>query len=485
MAMSDTNPTPPPATPEWLRALSAADVRDVAAARAHLPTTAAAAGDALPAVVMAWLLLDPPQAMRLVEEWLASQDDAGCLRPAVPVVCLWVERIAAAWPPAVEWVPTLLPQLARCLKEAFACFDPRNTGLPRWPDAASALLPATFTPNGFGVDLAVLLANETAAFLRLAKDRPDLDEACNLAEGEMRELDGWLKDNFWDEEADAFLSLDEGNHVQRDLSPRGFFPLAWRSATEEMNAGLRGRAPVVLRQTWTPRAWLLLFVLLLPTPHGSIVAQMRRHRLPAGATPAEQAAWTVLTLGTAAARARYQQDIPRSAHWLDAHARQLWRALACGGLAALLLLLGWGYRQRHRAAATPAEWEQQARLACAEDRHEAAAALYARAAARGPATYFLYRQAGEWFHAARYAEAEAVCRDILRREPDSPNVRLNLALAVLQQGRREEALAMYRALADELAISASPELAARAQLAVELLSRQLALDQPAAQPADR
>ena len=479
MSQPDTSENPAPAAPEWVRALPAAVAAEVAAARADLPTTAAAAGEALPAAIAAWLLLDPAPAARLLAEWLATQDDRGCLHPAVPVACQLAERIAAVLPNAAEWLATILPALGRSITEAFSCFDPRNTGLPRWDDAASALLPETFMPRGFGVDLAVLLANETAAFLRLANDRADLGDAINLAEGEMRELDGWLRDNFWDEEAGAFLALDEHNRATPDWSPRGFFPLVWRSATEEMNAGLRARAADVLRQTWTPRAWLLLFVLLLPTTHGSIVAQMRRQGLPDGATVAERAAWTVLSHGADAARARYQQDISRPARWLDAHARQLWRALAVGGLAALILLLGWGYHQRHRAAATPAELEQQARLACAEDQHEAAAALYARAAQQGDTAYFLYRQAGEWFHAERFAEAEAVCRDILRREPDSPNVRFNLPLAVLKQGRREEALAMYRALADELAISASPELAARAQLAAELLARQIELDQPA------
>ena len=75
--------------------------------------------------------------------------------------------------------------------------------------------------------------------------------------------------------------------------------------------------------------------------------------------------------------------------------------------------------------------------------------------------------------------AEAVYRELLVREPEAPNVRMNLALAVVQQGRREEALELYRALAD--GNEAYPELAARARLASELIQRQIDLDRASSQ----
>ena len=76
----------------------------------------------------------------------------------------------------------------------------------------------------------------------------------------------------------------------------------------------------------------------------------------------------------------------------------------------------------------------------------------------------------------QYEDAEAAYRDVLARAPDTPNARLNLALAVLKQGRREEALALYRAFAADSGSMAHPELAARARLAAALIARQLALD---------
>ena len=120
--------------------------------------------------------------------------------------------------------------------------------------------------------------------------------------------------------------------------------------------------------------------------------------------------------------------------------------------------------------------ERRARVACAEGKHDRAAVLYGQAGRRGHGLYFQYRQAGEWMHLEQYADAEAAYRAILAREPATPNARMNLALAVLKQGRREEARDLYRAIAEEGA--AMPELAARARLAAELIDRQLALDRP-------
>ena len=185
----------------------------------------------------------------------------------------------------------------------------------------------------------------------------------------------------------------------------------------------------------------------------------------------------MLALGADAARATYLEAIPPTARWLDAHGRALMRgALACGA-ALLLVLLGRGMFQReNRETGNLGEMERRARIAAEEGEHARAAALYGKAARRGNAAYFRYRQGGEWMRLEQYADAEAAYRDVLAREPETPNARLNLALAVLKQGRREEALQLYRAFAENPGTSAPPELAARARLASELLERQLELD---------
>ena len=461
----------------WLETLPVRARREAAAALDALPGDAASTGEDLPPAIAAWAMADAAVAAKLLEEWLATADGNARLRPACPVVCQLAERVAEVLPESEAWISRLLPALAKVLEGEFARHDASGTGLPRWTSAAESLFPAEFAPGRFTVDLAVLLSNEAAAFCRLAAGRADLDRALGEAEGEQSELDVWLKQTFWNVEASAFDRHDDGADSRPDRSPCGFLPLVWGGRTEDMSAGLRSRVLELDATAWPARAWVMFFALLMKTPHSSVMAQMRRQGLPAGASPAQQAAWTTLTLGADAARSHYLEAIPPAVRWLDVHGRVLARgSLACAA-ALLALLLGWSIVHReNRGANGVGDWERRARIACEEGEHARAAALYGRAARCGSAAYFRYRQAGEWMHLERFADAEAAYRDVLAREPETPNARLNLALAVLKQGRREEALQLYRAFAENPGTSAPPELAARARLASELLERQLELD---------
>lgn len=464
----------------WLDSLPAAAAKNAAAALAALPTDAVSAGAELPLAIAAWSLAEPEVAARLLEAWLAAADGEGNLSPACPVVCQWTERVADALPDPETFMARILPGLAKCVVREFDRHDPRGTGLPLWPAAEEALFPAEFAPERFTVDLAVLLSNEAASFCRLARGHPELDSALGAAEGEQRELDDWLLENFWDEESAAFHRHDPGAESVPDFSPCGLFPLAWEGRTEAMVEGLRPRLAQGDLSAWPARAHVLFFALLLHTPHNSALARMRKAGLPAHVSAVEQAAWTVLAAGADGVRAQFLDDIPRAARWLDAHGHSLARGLVAGGLALALVLLGWWVSQRGKPGADDvAALERRAGLACAEGRHDRAAALYGQAARRGSPVYFRYRQAGEWMHLGQFTAAEEAYRRILARAPDTPNARMNLALSVLRQGRREEALALYRALAEEAGAAAHPELAARARLAAELIQRQLALDRAA------
>ena len=445
----------------------------------ELPADAAAAGSALPLAIAAWTLADPGVAARLVEAWLATADEAGNLTPACPAVCQLAERAADALPDSDSFVERILPALARCAEREFDRYDEAGTGLPRWPSAAEALFPAEFAEGRFTVDLAVLLSNEALAFGRLAAGKEAaFARALDAVDGERRELDDWLKETFWDEEAAAFHRHDPGRESAPDFSPCGFFPLAWEGRTDEMSESLRGRAGEWPAGAWTPRGWILLFALLMRTPHNSVVAKMRRDGLPPGASPAEKAAWAALAAGADAARAPYVGHVPPSARWLDAHGRGIARGLLAGAATLLVVLLGWWIYHRENSGTEAApETERRARAACAEGEHARAAALYGQAARRNPGDYFAYRQAGEWMHLERFADAEGAYRAMLARDPGAHNARLNLALAVWKQGRRDEARDLYRAVA-EGAATANPELAARARLAAELVEKQIALDAP-------
>ncbi len=469
--------------PAWLAALSRKEAARVAAARQALPSAATAAGRDLPVVVAAWSLLDPAQASRLLEEWLARASEAGEFELVGPVVCQLAEWVAERLPDPEAFAARVLPGLARCVEREFARYDGAGMGLPTWPAAGEALFPAEFAPGRFTVELAVLLSNEAAAFGRLAAGHAEWDRAAGEAEGEKREMDNWMMEDFWDKQAFLFLRHDEGRETTPDLSPCGFFPLAWEETTAEMAESLRTRAVELAPEAWPARTWALFFALLLRTRHASVIARMRRLGLPGGASPAVAAAWTVLAAGADAARQPFLEHIPRTARWVDRHGRRIAQGLLAAGAALAVFALARGVVLRDRRnVGADADLERRARLACESGAHARAAALYAQAAKRGHSAYHRYRQAGEWMHLGQYADAEAAYRELLAQAPDTANARLNLALAVLKQGRREEALALYRAVAEAPGAEAHPELAARARLAAELVARQLALD--AAAPAE-
>ena len=461
----------------WLDSLSGKAAAAAAQALESLPRVAGPAGEDLPVVIAAWCVAAPDRAARLIEEWLATVNVHGDLIPTCPVVCQLAEMVLEALPDRELFLARILPGLARYVERVFDRFDPEGTGLPRWPSEQEAFFPREYAPGRFTVDLAVLLSNEAAAFDRLATGHAELDHALGVAESEQRELDDWLGETFWDEEAATFDRLDDGSVTAPDFSPVGFLPLLWEGRTEAMAAGLRGRL-----EEWNPagcpvRTWVLFFALALQTPHNSVIAWMRRQGLPHGASAAEQAAWTVLAIAADGMRAAFMAEIPPVARWFDVHGKRIALSLLAAGIVLLAGLLFW--QVFHRAdpdLLNDEALEHQARQACADGHHERAAALYAQGAKRGNEAYFRYRQGNEWMHLERYADAEAAYRAVLTLDPASPNVRMNLALAILKQGRREEARDLYKALAEEARAHDQPEVANRARLAADLIARQLALD---------
>jgi len=459
----------------WLAALPRKQIRAAEAALKHLPDSVEASGADLPLVIAAWSRVDPKLAARLLEQWIATADAQGNLAPPCVMVCQMVDWVAASLPDPDSFLTRILPGLARCVEHNFVHYDKKGTGLPLWPSKEDAWFPSEYAPTRFTVDLAVLLSNEAAALCRLAEGHPEVDSAVNDAEGEQRDLEGWLQEQFWNEEEGLFYRYEEGGDSIPDRSLCAVVPLVWRGRTAEVTEAIRPRTNEWKRTDWSPRSWILFFALLLHTSHHGVLAQMRAAGLPDGASELEAAVWEVLLADSERRQLQLRGEVPSAVHWLEAHRRHLRQCLAALGV---VLLVGWlGWQIFHREHAGETGWmdlERRARQACEDGQHGRAAALYGQAVQQGPALYFRYRQAGEWMHLEEFEEAEKGYRAILTEAPDTPNAQINLALAVWRQGRQEEALEMYRAFAAEN--EAYPELAARAQLAVELIERQQALD---------
>ena len=79
------------------------------------------------------------------------------------------------------------------------------------------------------------------------------------------------------------------------------------------------------------------------------------------------------------------------------------------------------------------------------------------------------RQAMEYFRAGRFAECEAIYRQILASQHDLPEVRVNLAFVLSRQGKIEEAIATLR-----LALNSAPDHAEALHMLGNLLMRECA-----------
>jgi tetratricopeptide (TPR) repeat protein len=466
----------------WLESIPAPSRAAARSALRELPRDAATAGEGLPLAIAAWTAADPSVAASLFEDWLATADGDGNLSPSLPVAAQWAGRIADRLPEPDGFLDRILPTLARCVEREFEHHDAKGSGLPLWPSAAEAMFPSEVAPGRFTVDLAVLLCNEAESFCRLASDREaEYAKALANAEGEQHDLDLWLAQTFWNEEESVFYRYDEGRASEPDRSPCGWVPLAWGGCSAGMGEALRARAAEAWTSAaWTARGWIVFFALLLESPQKGLAGQMLRAGLPGPASPLETCVWTVLAAEAERARVEREREVPRAARWIDAHGRRLVAGLALGAVGLLFALLARGVAMRERPpAADLVELERQARQAAAEGEHGQAAAIYGRAAEQGRSAYFRYRQAGEWMKLGYFEAAEEAYRALLAEEPGTPNAQLNLALAVLMQGRREEALALYRSFAEGPALEDYPDLAARAFLAIDLLTIQLDLDRAA------
>jgi len=459
----------------WLDALPRKRVREAEAALAILPTEIVKAGTTLPLVIAAWSCVDPEQAASLLEDWLATADAEGKLSPPCIGICQMAGCVVDALPDPDPFLSRILPGLTRCIERELDFYDLKGTGLPLWPSEEESLFPSEFSPGRFTVDLAVLLSNEASVFCRLAEGVSASEKALDQAEGEQRDLDGWLQDHFWNEEEGVFYRYEEGGRSLPDFSPCGFFPLVWRGRTPEMTEGVRPRTLSWNPAAWPPRAWIFFFALLLRTPHHSVMAQMRASGLPEGASDVEAAVWSVLTDESELLQTKTRGEISSAVRWLDAHRGGLTRGVLIFGMVLFVGLLGcWVFHRESVQPTAIADLARRAQQAGEEGQHDRAAALYGQAAQRGRETYFRYRQAGEWMRMGEAVAAERAYRDLLLREPDAPNVQLNLALSIWQQGRHEEALMRYRAFAEENPLY--PELVARARLAIQLMERQMDLD---------
>lgn len=399
------------------------------------PARAAADYDALVAEDSPWSLPVPFALATFIASRLPPPDADAFLARQTPV-----------------W-PMLLESLARR-------YDPDGTGFVQWPDPSDDLFPGLAHPDTIAADAAILVSNEARIYLDAADRLPNLRPASDIAQALLQDTDTTLLESLWDAENQCLLCTTPDRGVATDATARSLFPLIWRSLPRADGDAISAASASAFPVVGTPAAWILLVAFLSSTPYRRAFADACRVPLPPSATPAETAAHAAL-LAALAPPSRAPRALAPFAR------RPVLAATAAVALLALLSALAFSLR---RPSATPLPLAQQAREAAANGDHAAAATLFSLAAASASsadASRLAFAAANQLFLADDYPAAEAAYRAILADAPDTPSASLNLALTLLRQGRRADALALYRQIA---AASPSPDASSRASSAASYLS---------------
>jgi tetratricopeptide (TPR) repeat protein len=396
------------------------------------PARAAADYDALVEADEPWSLPVPFALATFIASRLPAPEADAFLAPQMPV-----------------W-PMLLESLARR-------YDPDGTGFVQWPSPADDLFPGLAHPDTIAPDAAILLSNEARIYLDAADRVPALRPASDIAQALAQDTDSTLLESLWDAENQCLLCTLPDGGVATDATARSLFPLIWRPLPRADGDAISAASASAFPTVGAPAAWILLLAFLPSTPYRRVFADACRVPLPPSATPAETDAHRALLAALA--------PPPRAPRALAPLSR--YPALAAAAAIALLALLAAAALLLRPAAPPPIPPDQQARAAAESGDHASAAALFTLAAAQSPADAPLhaFSAANQLYLAGDYPAAESAYRALLAERPDTPSAALNLALALLKQNRRSEAIALYRSIA-----APSPDASTRAAAAAAYLS---------------
>jgi len=454
----------------------------------------------------AWAVIHAPVAVALVQTALSAQRANGAIPRIVRPDGLHDDQWAplpllarSAWvawqaSPNRAFYDEIMPRLRDYLLWAITYFDPEWRGLPIWRDAREAWTPETYNPLVATADLPSLLASELDAYRDLARAVPAgpvVDEDLLRYRASVgRTLSGF----FWNKEATMFQDrFPAGEHVIR-LTLSAALPLldttlardSLQPVAERLTRGGSLRDPNGARE-WSP--WpddpepppirddhqLLIMDALEGAGEGEVAASLRqdlalRHteEPPRRLNPAE-AALRVVTLGRPAQSAQPFAMVSPLLTWLDAH-RMGVMITTLGALVLLLTGIITGFYFKRTVTVQSAQTSfGLARRLYQERQYEEARALLMDILDSGRKFPGVYLHLGNIeFRRGQWEAAEQAYRTELKRDPNAVLAELNLALVLLQQQRKQEALSIYASITNRYALP-DPNSARRAATAIRLL----------------
>ncbi len=274
-------------------------------------TTAQMDANELPALALAWRLIDIEVAEELLLCAARIQTNSG----AIPVLFsphathsvlespkpFFAKTVELVWEVRKEsgFLDAILPPLRRHIQWMLHHFDSKRRGLHCWKNRSEMLVPDLYESDLATVDLSVLLLTEIDALNRLWKESALHASQPPCFEEERQAIERNLKEVFWNDAKSAF-----SNALLRDkpVTVEGFptfVPLLWRNLENlpksailegiRESGALPGGSSVLSWHTSALddkafpilRQLLVLLAMLVADPHGSLLSDYARTTLQA------------------------------------------------------------------------------------------------------------------------------------------------------------------------------------------------------------
>ena len=404
---------------------------------------------------------------------------------------------AAAFPPA--FTAETAEGLRTYLGWAVRRFDPEGQGRPRWTVPEEAFIPDAWDEDLAPVDLAAFLLIELDSLDRLAQQAGlDPEDDPRIPPRYRDQLATHLLRFLWDAEQRRFTDRYLDGRRSNRLTLGTLIPLGWRplpsAQREALRLRLRSGSPLLsedgpfLWEPWpddpepppTPhleQAVLLAATDTMPTVYETLAASLRqvlRRQLDAvtEGEPIELATPALAVLvETGPDPERDYAGTPGWIRWVDRRSRLLLRLGTIVLLLFALLLLA-----LPRFFPSSGEGPAIEALAGLADNHyrqgryDEADALYREILRRQRIPIVHFRLGNALFRRGEFDQAEAQYRAAMRHRELEPQLLFNLAQVMLRQGREAEA---REHLEQVLSTHGTryPDIAVRAAHALRLLDR--------------
>jgi hypothetical protein len=459
------------------------------------------------AQVRAWSIVHPPVAASLVKSVLSAQQEGGSIPRVVrpdgfhdiqwTPLPLLARSAWMAWQaePNREFHDYVMPRLHRYLQWAISYYDPDWSGLPVWRDAREAWIPETYDPLVASTDLPALLASELDAMRDLTRAMPSggpsLDAFVRYRTSLSRVLSGF----FWNRDATIFQDrFPAGDHVIR-LTLSAALPLLDTTLSRDTLQPVAERlAPGgALRDQRGARDWaawpdepspppvreehqLLILDALEGVGEMEIASRMRQDLATRFTEETEHpvearaAALRLVVLGRSVSPARPFAMISPLLSVLDRYRMMVVAGVIAVIVILLLAIVGAFMAKRSMTIQNTDASAGLAHRLFQEGKYAEARLLMREIVDSGRTFPGMFTRLGNnEYRLGNMAAAEDAFRKELDQDPNAAVATLNLALTLIHSERVEEAKPLYQDITNRFNMAA-PELAARAALALKLLS---------------